>query len=74
MERHIESWCPKSGPVRTFMELICVGLSKNAFLTVEEKKAHIAFFEHYFRLKNALLEEAGVGTIPEKSEQEAATY
>lgn len=41
LERHLSDWCPKRGPVRHFMELVCTGLSKNPYLTVERKKAHI---------------------------------
>lgn len=33
LEDHLEPWCPKIGPLRHFMELVLVGLSKNPFLT-----------------------------------------
>lgn len=71
LEKHIEPWCPKDGPIRHFMELVCVGLSKNPYLTVAEKRAHISFYEHYFRSKNALLVELGIPEIPEKLKQVA---
>lgn len=53
------------------MELVCVGLSKNPYLTVAEKRAHISYYENYFRSKNALLVELGIPEIPGKSEQVA---
>lgn len=48
-------WCPTSGPVRHFMELVCVGLSKNHFLTAKEKKDHIFWYRDYFEEKKDLL-------------------
>ncbi|XP_065575930.1 small ribosomal subunit protein mS31-like isoform X2 [Artemia franciscana] len=57
LEPHLEPWCPKSGPVRHFMELVCVGLSKNPWLTIEEKKRHILWFKDYFTEKIDLLKE-----------------
>ena len=59
LERHLEPWCPKRGPIRQFMELVCVGLSKNAYLTVAEKKQHIAWFCDYFSNKRSILVESG---------------
>ncbi len=52
LERHLDPWCPARGPVRHFMELVCVGLQKNAFLTVEQKMAHIQWFRDYFQDQN----------------------
>lgn len=57
MEGHIKDWCPKKGPIRHFMELVCVGLSKNPYMTVQEKKDHIAWFREYFGLNQELLKE-----------------
>jgi len=68
LEPLIEEWCPKQGPIRHFMELVCVGLSKNPFLTVEEKKDHINWFRQYFYEKNQLLNEVGafeIKSLPE---------
>ncbi|XP_018393215.1 PREDICTED: 28S ribosomal protein S31, mitochondrial isoform X2 [Cyphomyrmex costatus] len=59
MERHLKGWCPKSGPIRHFMELVCTGLSKNPYLTVEEKIAHIMWYKEYFESKQDLLQEVG---------------
>lgn len=59
MERHLKEWCPKSGPVRHFMELVCVGLSKNPYMTVQEKVAHIMWYKEYFKSKQDILQETG---------------
>ncbi|KAG5890104.1 hypothetical protein JTB14_026475 [Gonioctena quinquepunctata] len=62
LEEHLESWCPPRGPIRHFMELVCVGLSKNPYLTVEAKMEHIEWYKNYFEDKKKLLQE--VGAIP----------
>ncbi|RVE51941.1 hypothetical protein evm_003407 [Chilo suppressalis] len=59
LDTHLEGWCPKKGPIRHFMELVCVGLSKNAFYTVKEKKEHIMWYKDYFESKKSLLTEIG---------------
>lgn len=59
MERHLKGWCPKSGPIRHFMELVCVGLSKNPYLTVQEKINHIMWYKEYFESKQDMLQELG---------------
>ncbi|XP_066941853.1 small ribosomal subunit protein mS31 [Macrobrachium rosenbergii] len=59
LEHHLEGWCPKRGPVRNFMELVCTGLSKNPHLTVERKKRHIMWYKNYFESKQEVLKEAG---------------
>lgn len=68
LEPLIDEWCPKKGPIRHFMELVCVGLSKNPFLSVDEKKDHINWFRQYFYEKNQLLSEVGafeIKSLPE---------
>lgn len=60
LDSHLEGWCPKKGPIRHFMELVCVGLSKNAFYTAKEKKDHIMWYKEYFESKKDLLTEVGV--------------
>lgn len=62
LDKHLEPWCPPKGPVRHFMELVCVGLSKNPYLTVQAKKEHIEWYKNYFTSKDALLRE--IGAIP----------
>ncbi|XP_066157102.1 small ribosomal subunit protein mS31 [Euwallacea fornicatus] len=59
LEEHLEPWCPPKGPIRHFMELVCVGLSKNSYLTVQAKKEHIEWFRNYFEDKKGLLQEVG---------------
>lgn len=56
LDSHLEPWCPPLGPIRAFMQLVLVGLSKNPYYTVEEKVQHILWFRDYFASKNALLE------------------
>lgn len=73
LERWLEPWCPESGAIRYFMELVCVGLSKNPYLTVPEKLAHIFWYEHYFRSKNSLLMETGIGEIKSRTVSESAS-
>lgn len=41
LEQHLEHWCPKKGPIRHYMELVCVGLAKNPYISATEKKDHI---------------------------------
>lgn len=52
LEPHLEPWCPPRGPVRHFMEVICVGLSKNPYITVAKKIEHINWFRDYFETKD----------------------
>ncbi|KAK0182364.1 hypothetical protein PV327_000513 [Microctonus hyperodae] len=59
MDRHLRGWCPKGGPIRHFMELVCVGLSKNPYMTVQEKKDHIMWYRDFFGSKQELLKEIG---------------
>jgi small subunit ribosomal protein S31 len=59
LDKHLEGWCPKKGPVRHFMELVCVGLSKNPYFSVEEKKDNILGYREYFESKQSELKELG---------------
>ena len=45
LEHHLEPWCPKSGPVRHFMEVLCLGLSNNPYYSSEKKKETILWFK-----------------------------
>lgn len=56
LEQHLEGWCPSRGPVRHFMELVCVGLSKNSYITAQDKQEHINWYKDYFAQKKALLD------------------
>uniref|UniRef100_A0A1I8NU28 Small ribosomal subunit protein mS31 n=1 Tax=Stomoxys calcitrans TaxID=35570 RepID=A0A1I8NU28_STOCA len=57
LEQHLEGWCPNRGPIRHFMELVCVGLSKNPFITAREKKEHILWYRDYFEVKKDILKD-----------------
>ena len=48
LEHLLEPWCPERGPVRHFMELVCIGLQQNPYITVEKKISHINWFKEYF--------------------------
>ncbi|VVC95229.1 unnamed protein product [Leptidea sinapis] len=63
LDSHLEDWCPTRGPIRHFMELVCVGLSKNAFYTIQEKRDHIMWYKEYFMSKKDLLSEVGVWDV-----------
>ncbi|KAE9554491.1 hypothetical protein FO519_002302 [Halicephalobus sp. NKZ332] len=39
---------PQTGPVAHFMELVCVGLSKNPYMTAIKKREHLDSFAKYF--------------------------
>ncbi|KOC70047.1 28S ribosomal protein S31, mitochondrial, partial [Habropoda laboriosa] len=60
LERHLENWCPLKGPIRYFMELVCIGLSKNPYMTIEEKQDHIMWYKDYFNDKRDLLQKLGL--------------
>lgn len=44
-----------SGPVRVFMDLVCLGLSKNPYISLERKKEHIEWYRQYFKKKESVL-------------------
>lgn len=60
LTKHLEEGFPRQGPVRHFMELVVAGLSKNPYLTVQQKKDHIFWFRDYFHQKEGILKEADV--------------
>ncbi|XP_041808673.1 28S ribosomal protein S31, mitochondrial [Chelmon rostratus] len=60
LSKHLEEGFPHQGPVRHFMELVVVGLSRNPYLTVQQKKEHISWFRDYFQQKEEVLKEADV--------------
>ncbi|KAM4545031.1 small ribosomal subunit protein mS31 [Odontesthes bonariensis] len=60
LEKHLEEGFPSQGPVRHFMELVVAGLSRNPYLTVQQKKEHIFWFRDYFHKKEDVLNEADV--------------
>ncbi|XP_034937601.1 28S ribosomal protein S31, mitochondrial [Chelonus insularis] len=73
MERHIEDWCPKVGPIRHFMELVCIGLSKNPYMKVQEKIDHLMWYKNFFGERQELLKEINVikeDILPSKSSKQ----
>jgi len=48
LEHHLVAWCPPSGPIRHFMELVCAGLSKNSYMSSAKKVSTITWFKEYF--------------------------
>jgi len=45
------------------MELVCVGLSKNSYLSVKEKEEHLEWYHQYFQKKSDILKGLGAGEI-----------
>ncbi|KAG7515118.1 28S ribosomal protein S31, mitochondrial [Solea senegalensis] len=60
LDEHLKEGFPRQGPVLHFMELVVAGLSKNPYLTVQQKKEHISWFRDYFHQKEDVLKEADV--------------
>lgn len=60
LEKHLEEGFPHHGPVRHFMELVIAGMSRNPYLTVQQKKDHISWFRDYFSQKEDVLKEDDV--------------
>ncbi|XP_071316584.1 small ribosomal subunit protein mS31 [Trachinotus anak] len=60
LEKHLSEGFPSQGPVRHFMELVVAGLSRNPYLTVQQKREHISWFRDYFHQKEDILKEADV--------------
>jgi len=59
LDHLLQDGFPKKGPVRHFMELVTTGLSKNPYMTVNEKHDHVAWFREYFKSKSDVLKEIG---------------
>ncbi|XP_055944639.1 28S ribosomal protein S31, mitochondrial-like isoform X2 [Argiope bruennichi] len=58
LEQHLHGF-PTKGPVRHFMELVVVGLSKNPYISVERKIENIDWFREYFKEKEDILKATG---------------
>lgn len=71
LEHHLEPWCPKSGPVRHFMEVLCLGLSNNPYYSSEKKKETILWFKAYFERpeNNEILVHSGCWEDVESAEE-----
>jgi len=72
LESLIDDRFPASGPVRHFMELVAVGLSKSPYLTVAEKHAHIAWYAEYFNDKYELIEQSQAAAAAAAADEAAA--
>ncbi|KAI8438890.1 hypothetical protein MSG28_011223 [Choristoneura fumiferana] len=72
LDSHLEGWCPTKGPIRHFMELVCVGLSKNPFYTAQEKKDHIMWYKEYFESKKDVLIDVGAWDVSKSTNNEAS--
>ncbi|CAG0885722.1 unnamed protein product, partial [Cyprideis torosa] len=59
LDEHLEGWCPESGPIRHFMELVCIGLSKNPYITAAYKRETIEWYKNYFDEKKDFLQRIG---------------
>uniref|UniRef100_A0A913I2E7 Small ribosomal subunit protein mS31 n=1 Tax=Strongyloides stercoralis TaxID=6248 RepID=A0A913I2E7_STRER len=68
LQRHLSKYnLPKTGPIAHFMELVCVGLSKNSYMTAAKKREHLDWFGKFFDSKR----QETIKRLHEK-EQEAA--
>jgi len=67
--RHLEPWCPKVGPIRHHMELVCHGLSINPYMTARRKRDIIEWHRDFFEEHRATLE--SVGAYPKKAEAQS---
>lgn len=56
---HLLEGIPESGPVREFMDIVMIGVSNNAFITVERKHAIIKWYVEFFKEKEQILRECG---------------
>lgn len=52
---HLLETFPTQGPVRQFMELIIMGLSKNPYISVERKHQTVEYYRQYFEDKNLMM-------------------
>lgn len=61
LEQHLEGF-PDIPEVLNFMELVIIGLGKNPYLTVQQKKEHIEWFRTYFENKLDILKENSISS------------
>ena len=57
LDHHLEEF-PDIEPVQEFMTLVLNGLSKNSFLSVDEKKEIVRWYKSYFEEKLDIIKEA----------------
>jgi len=46
---------PAKGALRDFIDLVTVSLSKNPYLTIQQKREHIDWYKKYFKEKEVIL-------------------
>ena len=56
LEHHLTGF-PDIVPISHFMELVVTGLSKNPYMSVQQKIEHINWFREYFEEKKPVLDE-----------------
>ena len=57
LDHHLEEF-PDIEPIQEFMTLVLNGLSKNSYISVEEKKEIIGWYKNYFNEKLDIIKEA----------------
>lgn len=50
---------PEKGPVRQFLEIMIISLSKNPYITVQRKKETFEWFKIYFERRHDILMRTG---------------
>jgi len=73
LEHHLDPWCPKMGPVRHFMEVVCLGLSKNPYVSSVKKQETILWFKEYFERPDNTEILVHSGFWEDSSEENSAT-
>ena len=56
LDHHLEEF-PDIEPIQEFMTLVLNGLSKNSYISVEEKKEIIGWYKNYFNEKLDIIKE-----------------
>ncbi|XP_015789121.1 28S ribosomal protein S31, mitochondrial-like [Tetranychus urticae] len=56
---HLLEGIPESGPVREFIDIMMIGVTNNAFITVERKHAIVKWYVDFFKEKEQILRECG---------------
>lgn len=62
---HLLEGLPEKGPVRSFMEVTCLGFSRNPYISVARKHENILWYKEFFLERKQLLEECGAWDVEE---------
>lgn len=57
LDNYLEDF-PDIEPIQEFMTLVLNGISKNSYLTLDEKKSIVEWYKEYFLEKEGLIKEA----------------